>query len=156
MDEKKLAAEIFENLKNGKTLSILSLLLTKGEDTKTKILKMTKTPFLNSIGRELGKLLVAESWKYERLKDLWKEGGRDEKLIVISALGKLSKKDYTNTKNFIMDILEDIRDWEICDQLALRVIVNLVVKNPDEMFDVMLKWLKSEDLWIRRLAVATQ
>ena len=96
---------------------------------ETDKLQFTKTPLLNSIGQELGKLLIKEDWKFERLMEMWKEGKRDERLIVISALEKVSKKDYENSKQFVLNVLEDISDWEICDQLALRVIVNLAVQN---------------------------
>jgi 3-methyladenine DNA glycosylase AlkD len=87
--------------------------------------------------------------------EMWKEGKRDERLIVISALDKVSKKDYENSKQFVLNILKDISDWEICDQLALRVIVNLAVQNQKETFSLMHEWIKSKNKWIRRLAVAT-
>ncbi len=74
---------------------------------------------------------------------------------MISALGKISKKDYENTKWFVLNIINDISDWEICDQLALRVVVNLAVKNQKETFRLMRQWIKSENKWVRRLAVAT-
>lgn len=130
-------------------------MLKNYKERKTNKLKFTKTPFLNLKGQELGNLLIKEKWKFERLKELWKEGKRDERLIVISTLGKISKKDYQNTKEFVIDILNDISDWEICDQLALKVVVNLVVQNQKEIFSLMNEWIKSENKWIRRLAVAT-
>jgi 3-methyladenine DNA glycosylase AlkD len=99
--------------------------------------------------------LINEDWKFERLMALWKEGKRDERLIVISALEKVSKKDYENSKQFVLNVLEDISDWEICDQLALKVIVNLAVQNQKEIFSLLDQWIKSKKKWIRRLAVAT-
>ena len=107
------------------------------------------------MGQELGKLLIKENWKFVRLMELWKEGKRDEGLIVVSSLEKVSKKDYENTKQFVLNVLKDISDWEICDQLALRVIVNLAVQNQKEIFSLMHEWIKSKNKWIRRLAVAT-
>lgn len=84
---------------------------------------------------------------------MWKKGKRDEKLIVIFALMRISKKDYENSKSFVMNIIDGIPDWEICDQLAVRVVANLAVQNKDEMFSLMRAWIKSENKWIRRLAV---
>ena len=107
------------------------------------------------MGQELGKLLIKENWKFVRLMELWKEGKRDEGLIVVSSLEKVSKKDYENTKQFVLNVLKDISHWEICDQLALRVIVNLAVHNQKEIFSLKHKWIKSKNKWIRRLAVAT-
>jgi 3-methyladenine DNA glycosylase AlkD len=99
--------------------------------------------------------LIKDDWKFERLMELWKNGKRDERLIVISALGEISKKHHEDSRHFVLNILNDISDWEICDQLALRVVVNLVVQNPEGLFSIMNKWSKSENKWIRRLAVAT-
>lgn len=153
-DKKKIAKLIYNELKNGDIESTISLISKELEKEKTDKLQFTKTPLLNSIGQELGKLIIKENWKFEKLMELWKNGKRDERLIVISALGKISKKDYENTKQFVLNILDDISDWEICDQLALRVIVNLAVQNQKEIFSMM-EWIKFENKWVRRLAVAT-
>jgi hypothetical protein len=32
---------------------------------------------------------------------------------------------------------------EICDQLAVRVVVNLATQNRDEVFSLMWEWIKS-------------
>ena len=154
-DKKEIAKLIHEELKRGNIESTLSLISNELEKEKTDKIQITKTPLLNSIGQELGKLLIKEDWKFEKLMDLWKEGKRDEKLIVISALGSISKKDYENSKKFLLKISSDISDWEICDQLALRVVVNLAVQNQKEIFSLMEQWIKSENKWVRRLAIAT-
>jgi len=88
---------------------------------------------------------VGTYWKFERLMELWKEGKRDERVIVISALEKISKKDYENSKQFVLNVLKDISDWEICDQLCLKVIVNLAVQNQKETFSLMHEWIKSKN-----------
>jgi 3-methyladenine DNA glycosylase AlkD len=154
-DKKEIAKFIYDELKKGDIKSIISLISKELEEEKTGKLQITKTPLLNSIGQELGKLLIKEDWKFERLMEMWKEGKRDERLIVISALDKVSKKDYENSKQFVLNVLEDISDWKICDQLALRVIVNLAVQNQKETFSLMHEWIKSKNKWIRRLAVTT-
>ena len=154
-NKKAIAKSIYDRLRKGDIESTLSLISEELKEEKTGKLKITKTPLLNSIGQELGKLLIEESWKFERLLELWKKGKRDERLIVISALEKLSKKDYNNSKQFVFEILDDIADWEICDQLALRVIVNLAIQNQKEIFSLMERWINSENKWLRRLAVAT-
>jgi len=154
-NKKEMAKLIYNEMKSGNVGSVISLISKELEKEKTDKLRFTKTPLLISIGQELGKLLFKENWKFERLEELWKKGERDEKLIVISTLGKISKKDYENTKRFVLNIINDIFDWEICDQLALRVVVNLAVKNQKETFRLMRQWIKSENKWVRRLAVAT-
>jgi 3-methyladenine DNA glycosylase AlkD len=153
-DKKEIAKLIYDELRKGNIKSILLLISKELKEEKTGKLRLTKTSALNSIGKELGKLLVKENWKL-RLMKLWRGGKRDEKLVVISALGEISKKDYENSKSFVLNILNDISDWEICDQLALRVIVNLAVQNQKEVFSLMNQWISSENKWIRRLAIAT-
>ncbi len=154
-DNKEIAQRITEKLNEGDIDSTLRVISKELETEKTDKLEFTKTPVLNSLGQELGKLLLKEGGKFEKLMELWKQGGRDEKLIVISALGAMSKKFYIETKRFVLDILADISDWEICDQLALRVVVKLAVENQPEIFSLMEKWIESKNKWIRRLAVAT-
>jgi len=146
---------VYDGLGEGNIQHVLSLIseFLKGE--RTNKLKLTPTPLLNSVGREIGKLLIKDSWRFKRLMELWKKGKRDERLIVISALGEISKKDYENSKSFVLNILDDIPDWEICDQLAVKTVVSLVTQNKDEMFSLMEEWIKSKNKWIRRLAVAT-
>ncbi|KAA0007712.1 MAG: DNA alkylation repair protein [Thermoplasmata archaeon] len=154
-DKKEIAKLIYDGLKKGDVELTLSLISKELEKEKTDKLRFTKTPLLNSIGQELGELLIMENWKFEKLLRLWKKGKRDERLIVISALEKISKKNYENSKQFVLKILDDISDWEICDQLALRVIVNLAIQNQKEIFSLMERWINSENKWLRRLAVAT-
>jgi 3-methyladenine DNA glycosylase AlkD len=153
-DKKKLAKSIYEDLRRGDIQSTLSLIHRLLEKEKTDKFGITKTPLLNSIGRDLGKLLIKENWKFERLMRIWEDGKRDERLIVISALGEISKKHYEDSKRFVLNILNDISDWEICDQLALRVVVNLTIQDSKKSFSIMSEWL-SQNKWIRRLAVAT-
>jgi len=42
------------------------------EKERTGKLKIVKTPVLNSIGKELGRLIAKEDWNFERLLKLWK------------------------------------------------------------------------------------
>ncbi len=142
-------------MKKGNIKSTLAVISKELEKEKTDKLQFTKTPLLNSIGQELSNSLIKEDWKFERLMEMWREGKRDVRLIVISALERISRKDYENTKEFALEILDEISDWEICDQLALRVIVNLAVQNQKEIFSLMQEWIKSKNKWLRRLAVAT-
>jgi 3-methyladenine DNA glycosylase AlkD len=86
---------------------------------------------------------------------LWKAGKRDERLIILSALSEISKKDYENSKKFVLEVLRDISDWEICDQLALRTMANLAIQNQKEIFELLNEWVEAKNKWQRRLAIAT-
>jgi 3-methyladenine DNA glycosylase AlkD len=147
--------EVYKGLEKGDTQHVMSIINAYLEREKTDKLKLTPTPLLNSIGDGLGEMLIGKEWSFDRLMDLWREGKRDERLIVVNALGRLSRVDYKNSKSFVLNILNDLSDWEICDQLALRVVVNLAVQNENEMFSLMEEWIKSRNKWVRRLAIAT-
>ena len=98
---KEIARQIYEELK--KENGTIKAISKEIEKEKTAKLHMTKTSFLNSIGNELGKLLLREEEKFEMLLELWKIGKRDERLIVIAALGGISEHDYEWTKKFVLD-----------------------------------------------------
>ena len=147
--------EVYKGLEKGDTQHVMSIINAYLEREKTDKLKLTPTPLLNSIGDGLGEMLIGKEWSFDRLMDLWREGKRDERLIVVNALGRLSRVNYKNSKSFVLNILNDLSDWEICDQLALRVVVNLAVQNENEMFSLMEEWIKSRNKWVRRLAIAT-
>lgn len=153
--EETFIKDVYEGLEKRDTQHVLSLVNAYLEKEKTDKLKLTPTPLLNFIGDGLGKMLIRKEWSFDRLMELWREGKRDERLIIASALGRLSRVDYENSKSFVLSILNDLSDWEICDQLALKAVVNLVVQNKNEMFSLMEEWVKSENKWVRRLAVAT-
>ena len=75
--------------------------------------------------------------------------------MLLMLWGEISKRDYEATKNFILKILDDLRDWEMVDTIALRVLVNLVKQNREEMFSILEEWVYSENKWVRRFAMAT-
>jgi len=81
--------------------------------------------------------------------------GREIRLIVINALGVISEGYYEETKSFILSVLNDLMDWETFDSLALRVVVNIMEKNREEIFTIITKWINSGNKWVRRLAMAT-
>lgn len=79
-NKKEIAKLIYDELEKGDTKLAISLITKELEEEKTDKLKFTKTPLLNSIGQELGKLLIKDSnppttllpnvgtyWKFERL-----------------------------------------------------------------------------------------
>ncbi len=73
-NKKEIARLIYEELKNRNIESTISLISKELKKEKTNKLQFTKTPLLNSIGQGLGKLIIKENWKFERLMDLWREG----------------------------------------------------------------------------------
>ncbi len=167
-DTEKIEELVYKKLCENDLVAIQSLLLDELSHETTEKLQITRTPVLNSIGQKLGKLLLHKEWKFDGLKRLWDfsltqkknlaqklVSGREIRLITIGALGVISKTEYFETEKFLQEIAETIPDWETCDQLALRVVVNLATKNREKTFSLLKKWLKSENKWTRRLSVAT-
>ena len=80
---KELASLLCELMRENKLSEFQDVLLGSLGKERTDKLGMVRTHTLNSIGRELGKLIVGEDWKFRRLLRLWKmsfesAGGRDK------------------------------------------------------------------------------
>ncbi len=159
---------IFQEIKKGVTYDSVSSIKEMVGKERTEKISITKTPFLNSVGKELGKLLIEERCELDELLKLWKlskaedkkleqglKGGREIRLIIVSALGEVRKKESKLAEKFLLEIIQDLSDWEVCDQLALRVLSNLATKDKHRIFSLMGELVKSENKWIRRLAIAT-
>jgi len=97
---KELAYSLYDLLKREDLERVEEYLLEGLREEKAEKLGMVKTPILNSIGRELGKLIAKEDWRFARLLKLWKfslagaerigygvTSGREIRYIVINALG---------------------------------------------------------------------
>ena len=116
---------------------------------------MTSTPFLNSLGKKLGNLLRGRENPMEIISTLWNTGERDYRLVAISALSALIRTMPDGVLGFASGVVCDIDNWEICDQMALRVMGPLAARSREQIFGMMEEWLESENRWLRRLAVAT-
>lgn len=161
--------ELYTLLTKGNTEGLNRFITENLQNDKTGKFAITKTPVLFSLGKETGKLLVKEGvYPVETLEKWWMQSlaskqnlvlglasGREIRLIIIGILHVFSKKQPSLTRSFIQKILNTIEDWETCDQLALRVIVNLALQNRDACFSSLRQWAKPDNKWIRRLAVAT-
>ena len=91
----------------------------------------------------------------EIISTLWNTGERDYRLVAISALSALIRTMPDGVLGFASGVVSDIDSWEICDQMALRVMGPLAARSREQIFGMMEEWLESENRWLRRLAVAT-
>ena len=159
MDVKELAYTLYLKFRKGDLESFRNVLIKSLEKERTEKLRLVKTPVLNSIGREFGKLIAEEDW-FQGMLNLWRislgcREGREIRYIVINALGVISRRNYDDAMKFILRILYDLGDWETVDALALRVIVNLAKQNRREVFQLLREWTASNNKWVRRLAMAS-
>ena len=118
-------------------------------------LSKAKVPFLNAVGRAVGKTLVEHNRPIATLLPLWEETHREVRLIAISALGVYAKRFPAVTRDFLTSIVEQTDNWEVCDQLALRVVVHLLILEPEQTWRLLKVWAQAESVWLRRLAVVT-
>jgi len=168
MGEEEISLAIYKKLKNNKVKEISLFVSNRLKYEKTEKIKLTKTKVLNTIGVNLGKLLKDDPLRYEKLEKLFKESlieekeisfglktGREIRRIVILALSYLSNFDYSGVMDFVTTILSYLSDWETVDTLAIFTVSKLLIKNERETLNLIDEWIKSENKWIRRLAVAT-
>ncbi len=168
MDKREIAKFLSNKLKEKRLDDIFSLFSSELFFEKTEKFKLTKAPFLTSVGEELGKFIVDDKMSIFNLLSLWEfsysekrvlsfglKKGREIRLIIIGALSVFSKKNYEETKDFISKIIHTIDDWETCDQLASRVLLNLLLIREDDIFSMFMEWVKSPKKWVRRIVVAT-
>ncbi len=153
----EIANRFFKNfMDSGKDpKEVISKLKEDLEYFRTEKSGLITTSALNSVGKEFGNLILQNGIRVDNLKDLWERGDRDVKIILISALEILTKNFTSEIINFVLEAANHIDNWEICDQMALKVTVHLLIARRKRMESIISKWLKSNNFWLRRLAIAT-
>ncbi len=124
------------------------------EKTKTSVKPQTVTARLHSIGKELGKIIENEPGKFDLLKQMWHFETVQERLLAINALSYLLEKYPDEVKNFLLDLADDIQNWKISLQMAMRLIAQMVINNPDEFFLILNRWAESNDPIKRQMAMS--
>lgn len=112
-------------------------------------------PALRIIAAELAK------WGGRRLPQafalierLWHNGSRDERVIAAKMLERLGKREWAKTLELAASFVDDIRNWEECDQLACFGLRYVVQRHPDAVLPRCQAWVQDEDKWTRRFGVA--
>lgn len=78
---------------------------------------------------------------------------REELLFAIFVLSRLKKKLAPAHLKQLDPLIDGIEDWEVCDQLSMNVIGEIVADEPAEVGRLE-KWAKSKNPWRRRAAIA--
>ncbi|MFQ6059177.1 MAG: DNA alkylation repair protein [Anaerolineae bacterium] len=112
-------------------------------------------PALRIIAAELAK------WGQRRpaqafalVERLWHNGSRDERVIAAKMLERLGKREWAETLEIAASFVDDIRNWEECDQLACFGLRYVVQRHPEAVLPRCENWVRSEDRWTRRFGVA--
>ncbi len=88
------------------------------------------------------------------LAEAFKRRCREELVFTIVILSRLKKKLTPSHLGRLDPMIDAIEDWEVCDQLSMGVIGEIVAGNLEECARLE-KWAASNNPWRRRAAVAS-
>ena len=163
----QLAEFIYKNL-GGDLRWLYPRIIERLAADRTEKTGIVRTAALGAVGRKLAEYLERDPEKLVPLAELWKISaenlqqlvfgvatGREIRIMSIFALSELFETFPDRVAGFVNTILDYISDWETCDQLALRVIKKMLLRDRDEAQKILLSWARNKNPWIRRLPVAT-
>ncbi len=122
--------------------------------TKKEFKPETITGRLHYIGKELGKLLKNRKDKFDLLRQLWRYETVQERILAIDAMSVLSDEYPGEIKDFLVEMADDMHNWKISLQMAMRIISHLVIDNPEELFVILNRWMESDDALKRQIAMS--
>ena len=112
-------------------------------------------PALRLIAAELAKWGQRRSPRaFALVERLWHNGSRDERVIAAKMLERLGKRQWAETLELAASFVDDICNWEECDQLACFGLRNVVQRHPEAVLPRCGAWVQDEDKWTRRFGVA--
>src|SRR6187455_3363662 len=106
-----------------------------------------RTPVLN---------VMAKKYKeggFELVKELWKSGAFEEKLLAAKLLNVICKKDPMLSIKLVTRFTKDISDWAVCDAMGMQSLKPVAKKIQNEIFALSAKLIKSKNLWERRFSL---
>jgi len=106
-----------------------------------------RTPVLNTLAKK-----YKESG-FGLVKDLWKSGAFEEKLLAAKLLNMICKKDPLLSLELVKGFTKDISDWAVCDAVGMQSLKPVAKKIQKEIFDLSARLIKSKSLWERRLSL---
>lgn len=132
-------------------------------ETKEKILRLTsgakcigiKVPVIRDTAKSIKKELEFSFDDGCALFDaLCVDKCREEILFCIFTLALFPKKQNTLTWAQIENWLPCLDNWETCDQLSSNL-ATVLIHNDESLFEKLLEYTESPNLWIRRFAAST-
>jgi 3-methyladenine DNA glycosylase AlkD len=106
-----------------------------------------RTPVLNLLSKKY------KEGGFGLVKDLWKSGAFEEKLLAAKLLNGLCKKDPELSLQLVASFSKDISNWAECDAVGMQALKPVAGKIQKEIFHLSAKLLKSKNLWERRLSL---
>ena len=106
-----------------------------------------RTPVLNVLSKKY------KEGGFDLVKDLWRSGAFEEKLLAAKLLNVICKKDPELSLQLVTSFTKDISNWAECDAIGMQSIKPVSKNIQKEIFDLSSKFLKSKNLWERRLSL---
>lgn len=106
-----------------------------------------RTPVLNILSKKY------KEGGFQLVKDLWRSGAFEEKLLAAKLLNVICKKDPELSLRIVTSFTKDISNWAECDAVGMQSLKPVARKIQKEIFDLSGKLLKSKNLWERRLSL---
>ena len=114
-----------------------------------------KSPILNTIVNDVNNLhLISNQEEYNSvIMDIWNLSHREEKYISIKLARKWKKYITLDALNVYEKMIREGQWWDFIDPISQGLIGILLMKNRFKMNKILDKWIKDENLWIRRSAI---
>ena len=106
-----------------------------------------RTPVLNVLSKKY------KEGGFDLVKDLWRSGAFEEKLLAAKLLNAICKKDPELSLRLVATFSKDISNWAECDSVGMQSLKPVAKKMQREIFDLSAKLLKSKNPWERRLSL---
>ena len=106
-----------------------------------------RTPVLNTMAKKY------REEGFDLVKELWKSGAFEEKLLAGKLLNAICKKDPMQALKLVTGFTKDIADWAVCDCVGMQSLKPVAKKIQREIFALSAKLIKSNNLWERRLSL---
>jgi len=106
-----------------------------------------RVPHLNALAKQY------RDGGFPLVRELWRAGAFEERLLATKLLGIIAKKDPNETLRLLRTFSHDLSDWATCDTLATQAIRPLVKDHRRELFDIAKEFLVSEGFWVRRCGI---
>ncbi len=106
-----------------------------------------RNPVLNEIAKQF------KEGGFDLVKELWKAGAYEEKMIALKLLGCIAKKNPEMSLQLLQQFAKEIDNWAICDTMGMQSLKPIVKTHQKEIFALAKKYNNSKDFWQRRLSL---
>ncbi|MBI1343963.1 MAG: hypothetical protein GC171_13600 [Terrimonas sp.] len=104
-------------------------------------------PLLNELAKEF------KTGGFPLVKELWKSGAYEERILAAKLLGKVCRKDPVLSLQLAERFSKDISNWAVCDAMGMQALKPVAGKIREEIFLLAEKLVLSDNPWQRRYSL---